>query len=138
MKFVVEHSVSPALTQALAALAKLDGHEILHLRVHYDQNTLDPVWLRGLGQREPDVIVVTADPRISKSPHERAAWLESGLTIVFLRSFADLSIWDQAAKLVKWWPDIVSHTQRAQPGTGFLVSVQGKIERLRPPGATSH
>ena len=132
MKFVVEHSVSPILTNAIAVLAKPDGHDVLHLRIHYHQDTLDPVWLRGLGQREPDVIVITADPRISRSPVERAAWLESGLTIVFLRSFADLPIWEQAAKLVKWWPEIVDSVRRARPGTGFLVSVNGKIDRLKP------
>lgn len=132
MKFVVEHSVSPVLAKALAVLAEPDGHEVVHLRIHYHQNTLDPIWLRGLGQREPDVVIISADPRISRSPHERAAWLESGLTIVFLRSFADLPIWDQAAKLVKWWPDIVNQVRHARPGTGFLVSIQGKIERLKP------
>jgi hypothetical protein len=131
VKFVVEHSVSPVLANALAVLAEPDGHEVVHLRLHYHQSTLDPVWLRGLGRREPEVVVISADPRITRSPHERAAWLESSLTIVFLKSFADLSIWDQAAKLVKWWPDIVNNVRQARPGTGFLVSVHGKIERLK-------
>jgi hypothetical protein len=131
VKFVVEHSVSPVLARALAVLAEPDGHEVVHLRAHYQQSTLDPVWLRGLGQREPNVIVISADPRITRSPHDRTAWLESGLTIVFLKSFADLSIWEQAAKIVKWWPEIVNNVRHARPGAGFLVSVQGKIERLR-------
>jgi hypothetical protein len=131
VKFVVEHSVSTNLAAAIAILAELDGDEVVHLRLQYRQDTLDPVWLNGLGQREPDVVVISADPRITKNPHERAAWLESGLTIFFLRSFADLPIWGQAAKLVKWWPDIVRHAKRARRGTGFLVSVQGKIEELR-------
>jgi len=131
VKFVVEHSVSTSLTVAVAILAELDGDEVTHLRTHYAQETLDPVWLVGLGQREPDVIVISADPRISKSPHERAAWLESGLTIFFLRSFADLPRWQQAARLVKWWPDIVKEAKKAARGSGFLVSVQGKIEKLK-------
>jgi hypothetical protein len=99
---------------------------------HYAQSTLDPVWLRGLGAREPDAIVISADPYISRSPHEQAAWLASGLTIFFLRSFADLTKWQQAAKLVKWWPDIVKEAKKAKKGSGFLVSVHGKIERLKP------
>ena len=129
MKFVVEHSVSPRLASALAVLAEPD-HEVVHLRIHYEQDTLDPIWLRGLGEREPDVVVISADPRIARSVHERAAWLESGLTIVFLRSFADLSIWEQAARLVKWWPQIVDSVKRARKGAGLLVSVHGKIERV--------
>ena len=132
MKFVFEHSVSPVLANALAVLAAPDGHEVFHLRIHYHQDTLDPVWLSGLGQREPDVVVISSDPRISKSPVERDAWMESGLTIVFLRSFADLPLWEQAAKLVKWWPGIVDNVRRARAGSGFLVSVQGNIQRLKP------
>lgn len=131
MKFVVEHSVSINLTTAIAILAELDGNEVVHLRTRYEQETLDPVWLKGLGQREPDVVVISADPRITRSPHDRAAWLESGRTIFFLRSFADLPIWQQAAKLVRWWPDIVETARKARKGTGFLVSVHGKIEKLR-------
>ena len=131
MKFVVEHSVSTNLTAAIAILAKLDGDEVVHLRTRYEQETLDPVWLHGLGQREPDVVVVSADPRIIRSPHERAAWLESGLTTFFLRSFADLPIWQQAAKLVKAWPDISKEARKAKRGTGYLVSVHGKIEKVK-------
>jgi hypothetical protein len=133
VKFVVEHSVSTNLTAAIAILAAADGDEVIHLRsAQYAQNTLDPVWLRGLGRREPDVIVISADQRISKSPHEQAAWLESGLTIFFLRSFADHELWEQAAKLIRWWPSIVKEARRATRGTGFLVTVNGKITPLRP------
>lgn len=131
MKFVVEHSVSTNLTEAIAILARLDGDEVVHLRTLYEQATLDPTWLRGLGEGEPDVIIVSADAYISRSPHEQAAWLASGLTIFFLRSFADLPIWQQAARLVKWWPDIVREAKRARKGTGFLVSVHGKIEKIK-------
>jgi hypothetical protein len=132
VKFVIEHSVSTNLAAAIAILAGLDGDEVAHLRTQYSQDTLDPVWLRGLGQREPGTVVISADPYISRSPHEQAAWLASGLTVFFLRSFADLPIWQQAAKLVKWWPDIAKEAKRAKAGSGFLVSVHGKIEQLKP------
>ena len=131
MRFVVEHSVSTRLTEAIAILAAFDGDEVVHLRTHYAQETLDPVWLQGLGQREPNSIVISADPRITRSPQDREAWLESGLTMFFLRSFAGLTPWDQAAKLVKWWPEIRVAAGRSTRGDGFLVSVNGKIERMR-------
>ncbi len=110
MRFIVKHSVSTHLTEALAILAA--------------------VWLRGLGGREPNSVVISADTRISRSPHEREAWLASGLTIFFLRSFAEQPAWEQAAKLVKWWPDIVKEAKKARRGTGFVVTIHGKIERL--------
>ena len=128
MKFVFEHSVATHLAQALAVLAALDGDQVLHLRTHYEQGTLDPVWLAGLGEREPEVIVISADTRISRSPQERVAWLASGLTIFFLRSFADLPIWQQAVKLVKWWPDIA---KEATPYTAYLFL------RVRPTADSS-
>jgi hypothetical protein len=133
LKFVVEHSVSTNLTDALAILARLDGDEVAHLRSHYEQETLDPVWLRGLGEEEPDVIVISADTRISKSPAEQEAWLQSGLTIFFLRSFAGLPPWEQAAKLIKAWPEIVKTARKAPKGSGYLVTVQGKIQKLAKP-----
>lgn len=132
MKFVVEHSVSTYLTQAIAILAAQDGDVVEHLRTQYHQSTLDPAWLRGLGSREPNVIVVSADPYITRSPHEQAAWLASGLTIFFLRSFAGLPRWQQAANLIKWWPDIAKEASRATRGSGYLVSTHGKITKLKP------
>jgi hypothetical protein len=51
----------------------------------------------------------------------------------FLRAFADYKHWDQAAKLVKWWPDIVASATKARRGAGFLVTANGKIEVLAPP-----
>jgi PIN like domain len=132
VRFLLEHSLSTHLAEALAIFAILDGNEIQHLRTHHHQSALDPVWLRDLGERERDLVVVTADTRISRSPQERAAWLASGLTIFFLRSFADLETWQQASNLFKWWPDIVKEARKAKRGTGFLVSVHGKIEKLKP------
>ena len=57
--------------------------------------------------------------------------MESGLTIIFLKSFANLPLWDQAARLMKWWPEIAKNAVRAKRGTGFLVSVNGQIEEMK-------
>ena len=134
MKFILEHSLSPSLSEILAILEGPAGHTVDHLRRFYPQDTKDPVWLPRLGQDAPEVIVLTADPRISRSPQNRAAWLESGLTIFFLRSFADLSSWEQAWRIVKWWPENVKEASGARRGSGFLVSVSGKIEQVRSGG----
>ncbi len=131
MKFILEHSLSPSLSEILAILEGPAGHTVDHLRRFYPQETKDAVWLPRLAQDAPDVVVITADPRITRSPQERAAWRESGLTIFFLRSFADLSSWEQAWRIVKWWPEIVKCADSAKPGTGYLVSVHGKIEQLK-------
>ena len=133
MRFILEHSLSPRLAEALAALSEVEGHQVVHLRKWFPQEAKDEEWLRGLRDRgEQEAVVITADPRISRNPALQAAWLESGLTVFFLRSFADLAHWEQAARLVKWWPAIVAAARRAKPGQGFLVSVHGKVEGVTP------
>lgn len=131
MRFILEHSLSPRLALALAALEGEGGQEILHLRAIYPgQDAADTVWIPEISREHPDAIVITADPNISRRLPERAAWLESQLTMFFLRSFADLATWEQAARLVKWWPAIVKQAQHAKRGSGYQVRVNGRIEPL--------
>src|SRR5262249_22534265 len=94
------------------------------------QETEDAVWLPRLAQDAPDVVIVIADPRIARSPQDRAAWLQTGLTAFFFKSFADLTRWEQGWRVVQWWPSIVQHDEVARRGTGFMVSVNGKIDHL--------
>jgi hypothetical protein len=54
-------------------------------------------------------VVVTADPNIYRNPGLRAAW-------------------EQAAKIVKWWPNIMGAVRRAKKGAGFVVRVNGAVE----------
>ena len=134
MRFILEHSLSPRLAIAIGALEGAAGQQVEHLRsIHQDQSVPDTIWIPGLGRDHPDAIVITADPAISRKLHERAAWYESKLRMFFLRGFADLQHWDQAAKLVKWWPDVVKAASKAKRGAGYLVTVNGKIELLAPP-----
>jgi hypothetical protein len=132
VRFILEHSLSPRLAAALAALEGEAGHEVLHLRAFYtDQaDDADTVWIPTVGRDHPTAIVFTADPTISRRLLERAAWQEARLTMFFLRSFADLPAWEQAVRLVKWWPAIVKQAQRARRGAGYQVRVNGKIESL--------
>jgi hypothetical protein len=131
VKFISDHSLAPNLSEILAILEGPAGHAIEHLRRFYPQDTEDAVWLPRLAQDLPDVVIVTADPRIARSPQEPAAWLQSGLTAFFFKSFADLSRWEQAWRVVKWWPSIVERAQAARRGTGFMVSVNGRIDQAR-------
>ncbi|MBI2467017.1 MAG: hypothetical protein HYV62_04250 [Candidatus Rokubacteria bacterium] len=89
------------VSEILRVLDDPPGHTLLHLRTFFPSETKDPAWLQSLGQTDPDVIIVTADPGISRSPANRAAWLESRLTIFFLRSFADLKPGNQAWRLAR-------------------------------------
>ena len=128
MRFVLDHSLSPKLAEILGTLNDPPGNIVLHLRTFFPPETKDPVWLKSLAQTDPDVVIITADPKISRSPAERAAWLEARLTVFFLKSFADQRAVDQAWRLIKNWPDIVKHAAKAKKGNGFMVSIHGKVE----------
>ena len=77
-------------------------------------------------------MIITADVRIRRNPHEVAAWKEAGHAVFFLKpGWTDLTFWEQANKFTKSFPHIISTAGRAKRGAGFLVSVNGKIEELR-------
>lgn len=130
MRFFFDNTLPPRLADAIHALISPDGHRVDHLRDRFSANTKDPEWLGTLA-REGDWIIVSGDPRITKGRHERAAWLESGLTAFFLKSgWTNLPLWDQVWRLVKYWPDIARHASESRKGSGFVINVNGKIEPL--------
>jgi hypothetical protein len=129
VRILFDHSISPVLSDIIAALeAKQGTNTVEHLRQFYPGEAKDADWLPGVAQVDPGFVVITADPKIAKSAAERAAWLESGLTIFFLKSFADLPIIDQAWRLIKMWPEILKKAVKAKKGNGFMVSIHGKVE----------
>lgn len=105
-------------------------HHVFHLRDKFAPNTEDAKWMKELAA-EADWIIITADVRISRNPHEVKAWKEAGHTIFFLKpGWTDLTFWDQANKFTKSFPQILHEAAHAQRGDAFLVTINGKIERL--------
>jgi hypothetical protein len=77
---------------------------------------------------ESDWVIISGDVRISRNPHEVAAWREAGHTIFFLKAgWTNLQFWEQAYKFVKSFPGIIATAERAKSGTIFMVSVNGKV-----------
>lgn len=131
MRFFLDNTLPPPLAEALHALCRSDSHEVRHLRDRFQPDTDDVVWINTLAQ-EGDWIIISGDPRITKNPHERVAWLTSGLTAFFLKpGWSNLQFWVQVSKLVYWWPRIMTEAERARSGSGFLIPVKGnEIERI--------
>ena len=106
-------------------------HRVFHLRDKFPPNTEDAAWMKSLAV-EADWIVVTADVRISRNPHEVKAWKEAGHTIFFLKpGWTDLTFWDQANKFTKCFPQILHEAMESERGAAFIVTTNGRIERLR-------
>jgi hypothetical protein len=125
---------TPAYVHALRLLCakEFPSDKILHLTEKFPAETHDDVWLPALAA-ERDWIIVSGDPRISRSPQEQAAWLSAGLTTFFLaKGWMDRPFWFQATMLIRLWPEIRAAASQHRGVMGFLVRAQGKIEVLPP------
>lgn len=131
MRFFFDNNLAPRFAEALRVL---DGgtHTITHLRERFAPQIADLDWINALAS-EGDWVIISGDVRISKNRLERQAWLESGLTAFFLaKGWTGLRLWDQAWRLMKWWPEIVAQAERIQAGAGFVIPLKSsKLEQLR-------
>ncbi len=127
MKFFFDNNLSPKLAEGLNIFANPD-HQVVHLKQKFPANVADEIWMRALAQDDCWVII-TADVRISRNPHEVKAWKEAGHTIFFLKpGWTDCAFWVQLTKFTKCFPDIIKIAKHARRGDSFTVSVSGKIE----------
>ena len=132
MKFFLDNNLSPRFAQALEALEGEGGNQVVHLRSKFSANAEDVDWIRSLAA-EGNWVIISGDMRISQREGEREAWLNSGMTAFFFaKGWMNIRFWDQAWRLIKWWPAIVEHAQKIRPGAGFLVPLKAaKLEQLR-------
>jgi hypothetical protein len=132
VRFFLDNTLPPRFAVALQALEGDDGNRILHLRSKFPAQTKDVDWIRSLAS-EGDWVIISGDIRISQNEFERKEWLESGLTAFFFaKGWTAIKLWDQAWRLIKWWPAIVDQALRIQPGAGFIVPLKSaKLEQLR-------
>lgn len=127
MKFFFDNNLAAKIAKGLNGFVEPE-HQVVHLRTHFPANTDDAVWMSQLA-REEGWVIITADIRIGKNPHEIAAWKQAGHTIFFLKpGWLKMKFWDQAQKFVKYFPDVIEQAARAQRGTSFMITVNGRIE----------
>ena len=131
MRFFLDNCLAIRHARALNEMVKPD-HTFTHLQDKFEANTKDEEWIRALG-REKDWIVISGDYRIGKNAHEREAWHESGLTVFFLKKgWTNIPPLQQHSKMALILDSIIAEAVRAKPGSGFSVSLNGKIERVYP------
>jgi hypothetical protein len=131
MRFFLDNCLAIRHARALNEMVKPE-HSFTHLQDKFAPDTKDEDWIRALG-REGNWIVVSGDYRIGKSAHERRAWHESGLTAFFLsKGWTNIPPLQQHSKLALILDGIIEAVQRAKPGTGFSVAMNGKIQQVYP------
>ena len=132
MNFFVDANLAPKLAHALSALSDAEGITVTHLVDKFARNTPDEKWIVDLAL-EKDWVIFSGDYRITKNPQTRIAWQQSGLTSFFLqKGWTNLKFWDQAWKLVKWWPTIIETARNIQVGTSFLVPITATKLQIIP------
>jgi hypothetical protein len=129
VKFFVDNCLAPAYARALNALSAPDGHHVTHLADRFPRDIPDVQWISTLAS-EGEWIIVSGDLRITRNPHEREAWLESRLlAFFFAKGWMNVPFWEQASRLVHWWPRIIDQAQKIAPPAGFIVPFKGsKLE----------
>lgn len=127
MKCVFDNNLPPKLARALNELEGKNGIEVIHLREAFPANTDDITWINALG-KESDCFVVTKDRNIRKNPHERKAWQESGLRIIFLqKTWFNHDFWDISWRLIKRWGDLKKAVSKMKANETMILPITGKI-----------
>jgi predicted nuclease of predicted toxin-antitoxin system len=131
MRFFLDNCLAIRHARALNEMVK-PAHSFTHLQEKFPSDVKDEKWITELG-REGDWIIISGDYRIGKNAHEREAWHQSGLTVFFLnKGWTNISLMLQHSKLALILDDIIKCAESARRGSGFIVSVHGKIEKVYP------
>jgi PIN like domain len=121
MKFFFDNCTSPRLAAAIGAISE---YEVKHLRDLFSADTPDIDWLRQLAE-EGDWIIISGDTRIFKTPHEREAWHSTRLTGFFWSpQWLKKKLWEQAWRLVRWWPKIEDQAKLIEAGAAFEIPLK--------------
>ncbi len=132
MKVFLDNNLSPAIARALNELARHENWSVSHLRDFFPPDVSDAHWIAELG-KDGGWTVISADVRLMRRPHERAA-LKAGKVTVFVLQpgWLSLRFWDQAWLLVRWLPILVASAEPLPPGAFFRVPVRHRVGTLTP------
>jgi predicted nuclease of predicted toxin-antitoxin system len=130
MKCLFDNNMPPKLAKTLGYLEGEDGIHIEHLKDKFPPDTPDIDWIKILSS-EGDWFIITRDNQIKNKPHERKAWRESNMSIVFLeKSWINFSLWDMAWRLIKCWPNLKANINDRRKNGSWSISINGKIRQI--------
>jgi hypothetical protein len=118
------------LAKTLTFLEGEDGIPVEHLKDKFLPETPDVDWIKKLS-KEGDWFIVTKDNQIRKRTHERKAWLESNIPIVFLeKSWIKINFWGMAWRLIKYWPDLKEKIMKLRKNGSLSLTINGTIKQV--------
>jgi len=127
MKCLFDNNLPLKLAKTLDYLEGSDGISVEHLKEIFPSDTSDINWIKKLS-KEGDWFIITRDNQIRTRPHEKKAWQESRLPIVFLeKSWIKLKFWEIAWRFIKYWPELKEIVIRNRKAKSFSLAIKGKI-----------
>ena len=127
MKCLFDNNLPPKLAKTLNYLEGDEGISVIHIKEKFPSDTPDVEWINKLS-KEGDWFIITKDNQIRKKSHERKAWQESHIPIVFLqKSWTNHGLWEMAWRFIKYWPELKENILRNRKAESFLLSIKGNI-----------
>jgi hypothetical protein len=135
--FFFDNCISHKIVEILKLAAAADDKtQLVHIRdvaafaEHGGRGVADTVWIPYVAEQE--WIAITVDKRVKRRPHELELVESTGIRMVHLAGgFEQLTRWPQIRWFVEHWEKIAKETYRCGRGDQFVVSIRGKVERVR-------
>ncbi|MBL8706190.1 MAG: DUF5615 family PIN-like protein [Rhodospirillales bacterium] len=120
MKFLLDHCFAPRVAQAIAALR---GEAVVHQHDKFARDAGDESILQALAE-EGGWTILSGDLNLARLRHQRRALRGYKVTVFSLApAWLDLPLWEQAAKLVRRWPEIEREAAAVEAGTMVEIPV---------------
>jgi hypothetical protein len=126
LKFLFDNNLSKYLAHGIRELSAVNPAvaSVIHLTDRFAANAPDLTWIGDLMLDGPWHIV-SIDRFKKQHGAERDAIRRSGHTVFILdQQWSKHGFWLQSERLVKWWPQIVSHSTRASGGGAYRIPWQ--------------
>lgn len=131
MTFCLDESLGVPLAGVLRQLRAPGAPGIHHMRELGYSGTSDEVWLAALPKADVHA-VVTKDSRILNATVRRDVWRDAGLSLFVLDGkWGNLRLFEQARRLIWWWPAIVARAEAGPRGAAWRVSADLSASGMR-------
>lgn len=117
MKFLLDNCFALRTAQAIAALRGGDGNPVCHQHDKFPLDASDEAILRTLAE-EGGWTILSGDINLARLRHQRRALRAHAVTVFALApGWLELPLWEQAALLIRRWPEIAREAEAATAGT---------------------
>ena len=120
MRFLLDNCFAPRVAQAVGALR---GGTVCHQHDRFSREASDETIAQSLAA-DGGWTIVSGDPNRARLRHQRRALRAYKITLFCLApGWLDLPLWEQAAELIRRWPEIEREAEAVEPGTRVEIPV---------------